>query len=267
MKGAELTVVYVDVLIFTNCITNFLILYVTAKALHIPYGNARMILSAFLLAFSSMLVFLPFYRTTVSFVIRLMLSGLMVLIAYPYRGIGELLRDTLSVFCCSLLLVGLFIAICQLLRPPHIRIINDFVYFEINPLLLIGVTAALYILLILYRKLFSQRIKNTVVTLCMTIGGTVYDTIGMIDTGCTAVEPFSGAPIIVVSSKLLDTSSMKGIRVIPFDTVGSSSLLYAVKAGKLTVNDRLIEKDVYIGSSDRLNIQGITAILNPDILR
>ena len=55
-------------------------------------------------------------------------------------------------------------------------------------------------------------------------------------------------------------------RVIPYTSVGSASILYAVKADRIVIDGAPIDKTIYIASSP-IGDDNIEAIINSEILR
>jgi len=119
--------------------------------------------------------------------------------------------------------------------------------------------------LILY-KLFSERIKSTVVMLKFTIHGNDYSCIGKVDTGSNLREPFSSAPVIIIDTAVFDTKGEELIRVIPYSTVNGSSYLSAVKADAVHIDKKPIGETVYIASGHIQN-PNYQAIINSEIIR
>lgn len=145
-------------------------------------------------------------------------------------------------------------------------IVNDIVYFQVNPLWLIALTAFIYYILLIIYKLFSERIKSTVVPLSFTVDDHTYNCIGKIDTGCNLREPFSSAPVIIADRTVFIADDRKPYRIIPYSAIGGSSFLKAVKAQSVIINKQPVEKEIYIASSE-ISSNSFQAIINSDITR
>ena len=260
------TVVYVDVLIFTNTIINYCILQTVAQLLHLKTRLWRVILASFLSSLSALCVYLPWYSGIASFGIRIGVCMLTTLLAFGCHALKEYIRTAALTLTVSIVYCGFFIAIYELFKPPNMALINDIVYFEFNPLIMIGLTAVIYLVLLLIRKLFQKRITSTIVDLSFVYQDHTISCLGKIDTACSATEPFSGDPVIIVSKAVSDTDSVENKRVIPYQTLSGSSLLYAVKCEKLFINKQEIKKNVYIGSADIAD-SNFDALINSQIVR
>ncbi|MBQ3416443.1 MAG: sigma-E processing peptidase SpoIIGA [Ruminococcus sp.] len=261
-----ITVVYVDVLLFTNTLISYCILLTAARLLHLKVKLYRVIPAAFLSSLSALCVYLPYYTGAFSLMVKLIVCALTTLIAFHSRSFKEYLKTICLTVTVSFVYCGFFIAVYELFKPPNMAIINDVVYFEFNPLVMIGLSALIYLILLLIRRVFAKRITNTIVDLQFVCQSREYHCMGKIDTACTATEPFSGDPVIITDKSVFDTDSMENKRVIPYQTLSGGSLLYAVKCEKLLINRKEIDKNVYIGSA-QIADSNFQAIINSVILR
>lgn len=260
------TVVYVDVLLFINTIITYAVLMTAEKLFKRDTKLLRLIAAAFIGSLFSLLIFIGIKGFLFSMMIKAASSLLITRIAFPFVSKREYIRTTVVTIGVSVLYSGLFILFYQLFRPSNMMIINDIVYFEFNPLILLASTALIYSAITVFHKLFRERIKSTSVRLYFRIGSEEYFCIGKIDTGCNLTEPFSGAGVIIVDSSVMTINETTPKRVIPYSAVNSSSILFAVKADQVTIDNRQIEKEVYIAVSDMKNTQ-IQAIINSEIVR
>ena len=160
----------------------------------------------------------------------------------------------------------MMIFIWRVFHPPNLMIINDIVYFEFNPLIMILVTVVIHFGVRLTEKLFRPRLSATVVRLNFTVGSETFSCVGKIDTGCTLREPFSDTPVIIVDRSVCKTDDREQRRVIPYTAVGSSSYLFGVPSCKIAIDGKSVDRPIYIASAD-LNHSTYQAIINSDILR
>ncbi len=260
------TVVYVDVLLFINTIMTYAVLITTEKLIKRSAKVLRLIAASFIGSLFSLLVFFTADSFIIRLLIRVVSSLLLVLAAFSFINRKAFFKTVLAVILVSLVYSGMMILIYQLFRPPNMVIVNNVVYFEFNPLILLGSTAFIYILITVFQKLFRERIKNTVVPLSFTVNGSEYSCIAKIDTGCNLTEPFSGAPVIIVDTSIFKIGDPLHQRVIPYSSVGNSSILYGIKAEQVVVDRSMIEREIYIAATD-IRSDHIQAIINSEIVR
>lgn len=259
-------VIYIDVLIFTNILINYCILSLTRKYLHIKTSEFRIILSSALCSLCSLTVFLQI-GNFLSLVIKLLCSALMCLIAYKMSDIKTYIKCITTVFAISVIYCGVMIIFYQALKPKNMAIINDTVYFQIQPLTLITISIAIYIIIMCISRVISSNITNTIVDLKMQVDGNEYSCIGKIDTGSSVVEPFSRVPVIITESSVLNGLKCKNQRIIPYKTLNNNGIMYAVKADKIYINKKPIQKQAYIGIYDGTIEPQIKAIINSELTR
>ena len=266
MIGGMSTVVYVDVLLFINTILTYAVLITAERLLKRESRLWRLITAAFIGSLFSLLLFFGIDSFFFTLLIKIVSSLVITLTAFPFSGKKEFLKTVLGVIAVSVVYGGAFILIYQLFKPPNMIIMNDVVYFEFNPLVLLGATAVIYLLITLFEKLFRERIKNSVVRVKITVGEQEIACVGKIDTGCNLTEPFSGAPVIIVDAGLVAPDEGAELRVIPYSTLAHSSLLYAFKAEHVVIGDRPVERTVYIAAAPMPD-RTVQAIINSDIVR
>ena len=251
---------------FVNTIINYIILITAERLLKLKSRAWRVVIAAFVGALFTLTVFLDIRSFPFSLLIRLISTLAISAVAFRFASFREYAKNTLFTLLTSCLFSGVMICIYQLFRPPDMLIINDIVYFEIDPLVLIAVTAVIYVILYIAERIFGERIKRTVVRLEAEAGDTQIKCFAKIDTGCDLREPFSSSPVIITDSSLIKTEDRSDRRVIPYKTINGASLMYAVKADSVIINDIKISKEVYIAAG-RVNSRSYSAIINSDIIR
>lgn len=259
-------IIYIDVLIFTNILINYCILSLTEKFLHIKTKQIRLILSSTLCSLFSLTVFLQI-GNLLSLVLKLLCAIILCLVAYKYTDIKTYIKCISMVFAISVIYCGVMIVFYQTVKPTNMAIINDNVYFQIKPLTLILISIAIYIIVLCIKRVVSCDVTDTVVDLKINIDGNVYSCIGKIDTGNSVVEPFSNTPVIITERSVLNGLKMKNQRIIPYKTLNSNSIMYAVKADEIYINKKQINKQAYIGVFDGIIEQQIKAIINSELTR
>lgn len=259
-------VIYIDVLLFVNTIVNYAILMTAEKLLKRDVRLYRMILGAVIGALFSLTIFIRSDSRILLLILRIVITGIITLIVFGWRSPMEYLRSYLCNTAVSIIYCGGYILFYQVFKPPNMVIVNDILYLHVNPLWLTALTAIIYILVLIIYKIFSERIKSTVVMLRFTIHGKDYSCVGKIDTGSNLREPFSSAPVIIVDTTVFDTCPEELIRVIPYSTVNGSSYLRAVKADTVHIDKKTISETVYIASGQIQN-PNYQAIINSEIIR
>lgn len=259
-------IIYIDVLLFVNAIVNYAILMTSEKVLKREIRLYRILSGAFVGALFSLIIFIRSDSRVLLFVLRLIGTALITLIVFGVHSKREFLRSYLCNTIVAVIYCGAYILFYQLFKPPNVIIVNDILYVQVNPLMLLALTAVIYLTVILLYKLFSERIKGTVASLHFTVRENEYSCIGKIDTGCNLREPFSFAPVIIIDPTVMNTEQEAFIRIIPYSTVNGGSYLKAVRADRVQINKRSISETVYIATGN-INNPHYQAIINSEIIR
>lgn len=276
-RGDVLQCIYVDVLIILNWYINYFILLATAKITHTAFKYKRLILSALLGAFSSLLIILPTMNYITNVIIKFILSVVLILIAFGKRSIADTLKMSLYFCVIGFIFAGMIMALKNTLNSNIISTNNSYIYVNFSIVFLIVSTTICYITLCIIRHLLD---KNTGSlgdwSLKISYRDKSITIKGLADTGNALTDTFSGKPVIVCSKEILkdlisipnleDINNLKGFRLIPFSTIDKGGLIVSFKPDSIVIVDNLkgISKnvDALIGVSGNSK----KAIFNPKIL-
>ena len=259
-------VIYIDVLLFVNAIVNYAILMTAEKLLKRDVKLYRMIIGSLIGALFSLSIFIRADSRILLWLLKIMTTIVITLAVFGWRSKKEFIRSCLCNTAVALTYCGGTILFYQLFKPPNMVIVNDVPYVQVDPLLLTALTAGVYLLILLFYQLFSERIKSTVVTMSFIIRKQSYSCIGKVDTGCNLREPFSSAPVIIVDKAIFNTNKETQIRIVPYTTVNGSSYLKAVKAETVLINKKPVAENIYIASGN-INNPNYQAIINSEVIR
>lgn len=241
--------VYVDVLFFINLFEDFLLILCTKRALRLNVRYRRMILGSAVGAVLSLSALLPTIPFPLNLLYKLAVCALTALAAFGFRSRGYYLRSFGTLGLVTFLFGGAMSGIYLAFKPSGMAILNDNVYFDISPALLIILTVIIYFILWIYRKLFANSSPSgqlhEVIILSKNNNFTV---LCKEDSGLNVKEPFSGASVIIVERSAADVEPpSEGIRVIPFDSLGGSGIIYGFRADEVKIDGRKSDEEVYIG--------------------
>ena len=259
-------VIYVDVLLFVNTAVNYAVLTTTEKLLKKECRLYRLLLGALTGALFSLLMFWQPESRLYLWGLKLLSAASVTLITFGWKSKSEFLKTAVCNSAAAAVYSGFFILFYQVFKPPNMVIVNDVVYCEVDPLRLTALTAVIYLLILLLYKLFSERIKNTVVPLKFTVGERSCSCIAKIDTACHLREPFSSSPVIIADDSVFTVDTSLPHRIIPYTAVGSSSYLSAVKADSVLIDKKAVDREVYIASASLRNPH-YQAVINSELAR
>ena len=275
-------VVYADVLLFLNTIVNYYIVALTGKVCSVNKKWYRYVFAAFVGALFSFYIFLPKLNFILELIIKLVCSAFVVLAGFGFENIKKFARRSVIFYLISFLYAGLMLAFWNIFKPNGMVIHNSVVYFNISPLILIVLSAIFYAILVIFKRIYSHKIRNTA---CCEIEiffeGKSVKFPAIIDTGHSVGDLFSDSEIIFLSEgkakKLfpvtdplfLDEKIKKRYRAIPCKTVDGTAILNAFRCDRAIV---LWENKTYeclfpiVAISKHIDSYDYSAIISPEIL-
>jgi stage II sporulation protein GA (sporulation sigma-E factor processing peptidase) len=219
-------------------------------------------------------ILLPEINLFFSFFVKLILSVIIVLAAYPFYGLKDCLRKLAAFYIMSFAFAGFMLALWYFIAPQGLIIKNSVVYFNVSPILFIIMTVVCYFIIrFIHRITGRQAPENLFCKICITYHGKSVSCSAKVDTGNSLTEPFSNTPVAVVYedcvSSIMPGADSGKIRYVPFQAVSGGGLLPAFKPDKLTISSgkNCIEiKEVYIAVT-KSKLGAFSALLNPDLLQ
>lgn len=242
-------VIYADVLFVINVYITYALLMLTALFLGIAPSRLRILLSAVVGGLSSFIIFLPDIDNAASIVIRFVLCQCFCIVAFSFSGIRQLVRQCAVFFGVNFLFAGLMFAIWYFLSPTAVYYNTGVVYFDIDTLSLVIITALCYLLIKIFGILTRMRTpENRLYSVTLYVSDDTFRLRGFLDTGNKLKDPFTSSDVIVVSrdavekyfpynkslSDIIGESPLK-IRYLPCNTVSGSRLLPVFKASKVRI--------------------------------
>ncbi len=266
--------IYVDVLVGVNLFINYFLLLAVSRFLSLPVKRLRLIAASALGAAYSLTILLPEVNLFLSFFIKLIMAATIVLAAYPFNGLKQLLRELGSFYIMSFSFAGFMLALWYFVAPQGLIIKNSVVYFDISPLLLIILTVICYIIIRLINRVTGRQMSDQI--LCkikIDYNGKSSSCFAKVDTGNSLTEPFSNYPVAVVYEEsiasLIPPETSGKIRLVPFQAVSGGGLLPSFKPDLLTIicgKKQFKIHNVYIAVT-KASLGEFSALLNPDLLQ
>lgn len=273
--------IYLDVVLLENLCMNYIILFATGYLMKIKMKQIRLIISGLFGGIYAVVAYLEILPIYSSLGMKIVLSILMVYIAFHSKGIKALCKQLVIFYLTSFAFGGCAFALLYFIRPQDILMKNG-VYVGTYPIkiALLGGIVGFIIVHMAFKVVKTKlRKKDMIYTVTIKIGEKVLDLKAMLDTGNLLKDPISGMPVMVVEkeslysilpSNLLDNiEKMIGgeagslleqieekeyltrFRMVPFSSVGKQNgLMLGIKADQVEVekgDEIQITKDVIIG--------------------
>lgn len=245
--------IYADVFFFINMFVDYSLLLCVKRIIHSNTKYNRLLTGAFSGAVFSFTAFLPFNHFPINFLLDTAIAAVMTLLTFGYKNKIRFLKTCSVMIVVSFLFTGAMIFFYNAIHPNGMVIINNAVYFNISPVLLIILTLVIYIVLYVFKKLFKNHASSNLVhNLRVYISDKEYKIKSKTDSGCNVKEPFSGDKVIIIEKNVVDCLNNKKMRLIPFNSLGGTGILEGYKADKVYIDDKFINEEVYIGLCEGL---------------
>lgn len=283
-------VIYLDVLILINLyVTYFQILAVSAFT-HRKTVWYRKLSAAGIGAVASLSIFIPQKMVLTLTLLKIFLCALIAFVAFGYTGFRAYAVSVLFLMLVSFVFSGLMLCVWLFAAPMKMLFINGTVYFGVDTMTIILSTCAAYGVVRIIRYILDKNGKTDgKYTVIIKNNGRECRLSALADSGNGMVDCFSGLPVIVCRRDMcadvsppaiemiennsdiseIGTQMIKGIRIMPFSTVGKGGLICMFKAESVVIDDETNEEKYPVNALIGIVIGGrqeYEAIFNPKIL-
>ena len=251
-------VIYVDVLLFTNTVVDFLLLNLTSVMSGYKIRKLRLISGALSSALFSLAVFLPSTSCLLEVLLRIASSVVGVTVTFGFKNLKRYTVCLLLFYAVSFIYAGLMMGIYMIFEPKRMSVNNEIVYFDISALSLIVSSLVFYLVIVIAKKLIKRNSNNAarLITELEFLNKKI-SADAMVDTGHSLTDAYDGSSVIIIDRvtaeqlfgfndteriiKMLPPQSeslKKRFRLLPVKTVSSENLMPAVKIDKAIVNGK-----------------------------
>ncbi|MBP3255261.1 MAG: sigma-E processing peptidase SpoIIGA [Clostridia bacterium] len=270
--------IYLDVVLIENLCMNYIILFTTGYVLKVKRKHIRIIISALLGGIYSILAYMEIMEIYSNIIIKIIISIVMVYIAFVPKNIKEMLKILVFFYLASFAFGGCAFALLYFIKPEEILMRNGVLIgtYPLKIALLGGILG--FIILSISFYIIKNKIikKNIFCNLTIYMEGKSKNITALIDTGNMLKEPITNFPVIVVEKNSLDeliqneilsnidniiegnlpeelykSKCLNKFRVIPFKSLGKENgLLLGFKVDKISIqieeSEKIVE-DVIVG--------------------
>lgn len=283
-------VIYLDVLILINLyVTYFQILAVSAFT-HRKTVWYRKLSAAGIGAVASLSIFIPQEMVLTLTLLKIFLCALIAFVAFGYTGFRAYAVSVLFLMLVSFVFSGLMLCVWLFDAPMKMLFINGTVYFGVDTMTIILSTCAAYGVVRIIRYILDKNGKTDgKYTVIIKNNGRECRLSALADSGNGIIDCFSGLPVIVCRRDMcadvsppainmiennsdisdIGTQMIKGVRIMPFSTVGKGGFICMFKAESVVIDDETNEEKYPVNALIGIVIGGrqeYEAIFNPKIL-
>ncbi len=259
---------------------NYTLLLCSARFAGLNVNRWRILASAILGGFASLLIFLPTPNIALQMVIKLVVTILMLLIAYKTNTKGYL-KGFGWYIAFNCLLAGL-VMLFYFTGGNGVIMRNMQLYFDISAVFLVACTLVLYICATAIRMVFvvpDQKPKR----IELLYKGTISRLNACYDSGFTAKDILNNAPLIILdynsckeqlspairtivdiyfSTGVLE----KGASVLPLNSIGGSELTITFYPITIKCDNKTVDKIKLCISKNNIDINGVNCLLSKEFM-
>ena len=259
--------IYIDVVLIENLLMNYIILFATGVILKIKIKHIRLLLASLIGAIYTIIAYISNLRIYSNFFLKLILSLVIIYIAFNPKSVKKLCKFTLIFYLTSFVFGGAAFAFIYIVKPQEI-LQNNTLELNASSLKVILISASIaFVICIIGFKIVKNKIsvKDMYCTIKIKLNEKELETKAMIDTGNFLKEPITNTPVIVVEHTLLydcmpkeilnhledilggDFSQipqnikeeyMPRLKVIPFSSLGKQNgMLLGIKAEVIIIKN------------------------------
>lgn len=283
-------VIYLDVLILINLYVTYFQILAVSVFTHRKTVWYRKLSAAGIGAVASLSIFIPQEMVLTLTLLKIFLCALIAFVAFGYTGFRAYAVSVLFLMLVSFVFSGLMLCVWLFVAPMKMLFINGTVYFGVDTMTIILSTCAAYGVVRIIRYILDKNGKTDgKYTVIIKNNGTECRLSALADSGNGMVDCFSGLPVIVCRRDMcadvsppaiemiennsdisdIGTQMIKGVRIMPFSTVGKGGLICMFKAESVVIDDETNEEKYPVNALIGIVIGGrqeYEAIFNPKIL-
>ncbi len=205
--------IYVDVVLMENLIMNYIILLATGLILKIKIKHIRLILGSLLGAIYTIVAYTGFLKIYSNFILKIILSVIIVYIAYNPQTVKTLSKELLFFYLTSFVFGGAAFALIYIVKPQDILMKNGLFLgtYPLKTVILAAIVA--FIIIITAFKIIKRKMtkKDMIYKIEVKLNGKIIRTKALVDTGNMLKEPITNLPVVVIERSLLYDSIPKEI--------------------------------------------------------
>ena len=124
--------IYIDIVIIENLIMNYIILLATGMVLKIEIKHMRLILASLVGAIYTVLVYMQIIPIYSNFLLKIILSFVIVYIAFRVQSIKQMWKNLLFFYLTSFVFGGTAFALLYIVKPQEILMKNRCIFRNIS---------------------------------------------------------------------------------------------------------------------------------------
>jgi stage II sporulation protein GA (sporulation sigma-E factor processing peptidase) len=259
--------IYLDIIFLLNFMFDIILLSAVSIILRRNIDFKHLLFGGIIGSLSIFLLFIPLNSLTL-FLLKIIISMIMVLITFGYRDFKYTLRNLFYLYTSSMILGGFLYFLNIQFSYKQEGLIFYHNGFSINVIVLILLSPLIIYAYIKQGLQLKNNYSNYYEVDLYFKDGSVKKLNGFLDTGNNLVDPYKKRPIILVDERDIKFNYDEYTSLlVPYDTLNNHGLLKCIIVDKIDIIGVGIKKNVLIGiSKEKIRIDGINCILHSKLL-
>lgn len=259
--------VYVDLVLFLNWGFDLLLLFAVALVLRRQTNLKRLLLGSLVGSVTILSMFIEMSSLGL-FVVKVIISILMVLITFGYQDWRYTLKNLFYLYSSSIILGGFLYFLNVQFSYKNEGLVFYYNGLSVNVIVLIVMSPIIIIAYVkqgLELKNHYAHYYNIDIYLK---DGKVIPVTAFLDTGNKLEDPYRKRPIILLNQALIHVDYQSGnILLVPYDTLNNHGLLKCIIPEKIFIQGVGFRDNFLIGlSNEEIKIDGVDCILNEKLI-
>ncbi len=259
--------VYVDLILILNFGFDFILIFATGIILRRQTNLKKMVLSSLIGSFTTLSLFINMNSISL-FLIKVIISILMVLISFGYKDIKYFGKNLFYLYTSSIILGGFLYLLNIEFSYKNSGLVFYYKGLSINFIILIILSPIIIYVYVKQAIELKNNYSNYYNIDIYLKSGEVIEAIGFVDTGNKLEDPYKRRPIILLDKSLINIDYDKyPMLLVPYDTLNNHSLLKCIIPDKIFIEGIGFKNNFLIGlSNEKISIDGVDCILNSRLM-
>lgn len=259
--------IYVDLVLLLNFGFDLILLFGVAIILRRQTNLKRLLIGALVGSLTIFSMFVEMSSFTL-FLIKVLVSILMVLIVFGYHDIRYLGKNLFYLYTSSILLGGFLYFLNLQFSYKNEGLIFYFNGLSVNVIVLIILSPIIIYVYVKEGLLLKNHYSNYYNVDIYLKGGKVIPVTAFMDTGNKLEDPYKRRPIILLNKELISLDYDKDrIVLVPYEAINHHGLLKCIIPDKIFIQGVGFKDNFLVGlSNEKILIDGVDCILHSKML-
>ena len=259
--------IYIDLVLLLNFGFDLILLFSVAIILRRNTTLKKLLISSLIGSITILSMFIKLNSLSL-FLIKIVISILMVYISFGYKNIKYTLKNMFYLYTSSIILGGFLYLLNLQFSYKNKGLVFYFNGLSVNVIVLIILSPTI---LYVYTKQALELKNNYSNYYNIDIylkNGKVLPITAFLDTGNKLEDPYQKRPIIILNKELIKVDYEKdNILLVPYDTLNNHGLLKCIIPEKIFIQGIGFRNNFLVGiSNEKIKMEGIDCILNSRLL-